>query len=781
MFGSASLDRIVCRVIFALLLATLLGFAPAAQAVPAGFNEIASAQGLKAWKKDYQGGQPDYVIDIDLSQAHLRSLHGGLDNLQPGQGPLGGPNAKLWRQSLGWYWNTAKAQDGNAFAVVNAQFFSTNDNPTPLAFAVKTNGAALSDGYATKIEYQGQLKLFETNGWAGTARVDSFSEAQFESPDGGAEMIAGLDQAADKGPSKLVGRTFLGVRDSDGDGTGDHVLLFCSSYAKQADAAKVLSDFGVNKGMVMLDGGGSSQLIIEGNAKVSSSRTIPHAIGIFAGKPSAPDAQIDLWTQTSAQDTVKDGASAGVPDLREGDTFDVDVFVKCQGSGGNTQDQVRIGYQVESPWLTLETYTIYTDWPNKDGKTWSVNDSDGNPENPPKVAPPNTAQINLHGMSAGETKRVRLQLRAKQYSLGAVDHPDVRAWVWHVGGVYGDATAWDDPVEINKLGKTLQSFQQHDVYGATHWEWNGGEAEVEGWSAGGDIEALHVNAQEHALVLDQKGGTPWAQGPETSFTAADFQGFELRVRHSGGLKNAQLHWLRQDDGGWSGAKSAWLGVPGDGQWQVVTVRLADNPEWKGTITRLRIDPTLGDQGKWEVDFLRATGQVALTSGDADQDGAVGPADCDDTAAAIHPGATETCNGKDDNCDGQTDEDWPIGQSCALSLSGCLPQGAIVCVPYVGAACMPVPADPCTQRAPDTTGTDVSDGDVTSGDSTGGADIGGDAQAQVSVPAAPASGCTTTSSSPLFSGFLMVGTVALLVLSRHRRRGSRSSGIRPAKP
>jgi len=31
-------------------------------------------------------------------------------------------------------------------------------------------------------------------------------------------------------------------------------------------------------------------------------------------------------------------------------------------------------------------------------------------------------------------------------------------------------------------------------------------------------------------------------------------------------------------------------------------------------------------------------------------------DCDDTAASIHPGAAETCNDTDDNCDGVTDED-----------------------------------------------------------------------------------------------------------------------------
>jgi hypothetical protein len=42
--------------------------------------------------------------------------------------------------------------------------------------------------------------------------------------------------------------------------------------------------------------------------------------------------------------------------------------------------------------------------------------------------------------------------------------------------------------------------------------------------------------------------------------------------------------------------------------------------------------------------------------DADGDGSVDDVDCDDTNPAVHPGATETCNGIDDDCDSYVDDD-----------------------------------------------------------------------------------------------------------------------------
>jgi hypothetical protein len=54
-------------------------------------------------------------------------------------------------------------------------------------------------------------------------------------------------------------------------------------------------------------------------------------------------------------------------------------------------------------------------------------------------------------------------------------------------------------------------------------------------------------------------------------------------------------------------------------------------------------------------------------------------DCDDSDASINPGATERCNDKDDNCNGATDEAWPLkGEPCDGPDSDLCLEGQYVC-------------------------------------------------------------------------------------------------------
>lgn len=71
-----------------------------------------------------------------------------------------------------------------------------------------------------------------------------------------------------------------------------------------------------------------------------------------------------------------------------------------------------------------------------------------------------------------------------------------------------------------------------------------------------------------------------------------------------------------------------------------------------------------------------SGKCVWAKLDQDGDGyaasSCGGDDCDDENAAVHPGVTDTCNGRDDDCDGDTDEDatCTLGRTCQDGACAC---------------------------------------------------------------------------------------------------------------
>ena len=278
------MKKSICSVVVAVFLFGLVPYFAYGYTVPSGFSKIQSATGVELYKKTYSGGQPDYVQVINLSKgASIKLLHGSVVNTGD-KGPYCGNVPTFKRQSLKDAWSGLTASYSNAFSITNGQFFATNDNPTKLAFPLKKDSVVVNDGYG-KNEFPNEKLALRI--WSSYADIVSFDNTygNILCSSSAPNIIVGLTETANKGPTNYVGRTFLGVLDDNADGKSECVLIFNSSYTRQADAAKVLTSFGARK-VMMLDGGDSTQMNCKGTSYISSSRSIPQTIAVLSSNDS---------------------------------------------------------------------------------------------------------------------------------------------------------------------------------------------------------------------------------------------------------------------------------------------------------------------------------------------------------------------------------------------------------------------------------------------------------------------------------------------------------------
>lgn len=303
----------------------LVSAAPPAQDTPTGFTEILSRPGVTLLKKDYDNGTPDYVQEVRLDEgATLRILAGEAQDAGIGQGAYGGDSPTFTRQSLRQFWNGLESIAPHAFCITNGAFFSTDVDPSPLAFPLKKDGRLLTEGYG-RDEYPGQKYMLEL--WEGRAEINPLTpDALREST--APDIIAGLDETADKSHATLTGRTFVGIADRNADGSAETVLLFNTQTSTQADAAGVLRSFGA-VAVMMLDGGDSTQLMCDSDgsgaiadtspaAYIASTRTLPQALAVLSRRPAPLSA--DVVRQST------------FPILIEGETTLIEIEMRNAGS-----------------------------------------------------------------------------------------------------------------------------------------------------------------------------------------------------------------------------------------------------------------------------------------------------------------------------------------------------------------------------------------------------------------------------------------------------------------
>ena len=263
-------------------------FAPPPYPAPSGFDLLDADLGVWLFSRPYRNGTPDYIQALDLAQgAQLRLLYAPIREPRTGKGVYDGDDPRFLQIPLGQFWGQAQAESPKAFCVSNGLFFYMPESPTRLAFPLKVDGKIITDGFGSHT-YPGEHLMLEL--WQGHADIQPFSAEALHASDA-PNIIAGLTEVANKRGKFAVARTFVGVDDRDQDGQFETILILNTSTGTQAEVAATLREFGAEK-VMMLDGGGSTQLLCRSGSIIASERLIPQALAVIAGEPPAVAAEL---------------------------------------------------------------------------------------------------------------------------------------------------------------------------------------------------------------------------------------------------------------------------------------------------------------------------------------------------------------------------------------------------------------------------------------------------------------------------------------------------------
>ena len=291
------MGRFAGRILFGLMLSNISACGNStltdnsAFCVPHDFSVVGSAPGVTIYERTWAADKTDhkdYVQVIDLSSgASLEFFHGPIQTSSS-------DNPLMSREPLEWVWSTFYMDNDQAFCLANAAFFN-NDLPllTTLAYPLKVDGNIVSYGYPSGEDphCRGCPKMM-LHVWENHAVITEYDKSmlcQGSSSDCAPNIIVGNSNNADRRATDLAGRTYVGTGDRQGDGIHELVLLLSTSNATAQQATEILEQSFCASQSMMLDGGGSTQLICSldpDRPLIRSSdinpRTIPQTIGVLS-------------------------------------------------------------------------------------------------------------------------------------------------------------------------------------------------------------------------------------------------------------------------------------------------------------------------------------------------------------------------------------------------------------------------------------------------------------------------------------------------------------------
>lgn len=240
-----------------------------------GFSKVQASSGLEI----YSNGV-DFVLSFDLNGPGSMSMITGKKIGRGGHSGYGGSSPEFERLSSQQAMQKGLSSDRKSQCVFNGSYFANlQAESAQLAFPLKTGGTVISEGFAPLNKHSGKrllLEIFE-NG----ANIRPFGSKNELMSTKSREALVSLSPQVDIDGKKdmAIGRTYIGLGKRRGDGLYEKALIFVSPKSTQLHAELSLKRFGAGP-VIMLDGGGSTQLQCRGRKYIPSTRTAPHFISL---------------------------------------------------------------------------------------------------------------------------------------------------------------------------------------------------------------------------------------------------------------------------------------------------------------------------------------------------------------------------------------------------------------------------------------------------------------------------------------------------------------------
>lgn len=165
--------------------------------------------------------------------------------------------------------------------------------------------------------------------------------------------------------------------------------------------------------------------------------------------------------------------------------------------------------------------------------------------------------------------------------------------------VYNNTTTWNNRFSANTGGNRISTPWSAVSGRPTGW---GFDASVEGW--GNENQWTGLAASGGALVGTSAGNDPYVESADTWVNTRERRWVAITMSQTAGT-NGQVFFQTETDPTWTPAKSATFPIVADGTTRTYIVDMGQSAEYRGVVTKWRLDPTDASGSTMAIDSFSA--------------------------------------------------------------------------------------------------------------------------------------------------------------------------------